>query len=93
MIKRASGFTLMEVMIALGILSVAMMFSSSSVTIIGTNFQTTRRFAKGHDIAGIVSDRGNVLGMMPHPERAVELELGSADGLAFFESILGRVAA
>ncbi len=45
------------------------------------------------NIAGIVSAEGNVLGMMPHPERAVEDLLGSSDGLAVFESILARVAA
>ena len=44
-------------------------------------------------IAGIVSDSGNVLGMMPHPERAVEPLLGSTDGLALFESLLSRVSA
>jgi phosphoribosylformylglycinamidine synthase subunit PurQ / glutaminase len=43
------------------------------------------------DIAGIVSEAGNVLGMMPHPERAVDSLLGSADGLPLFESILQRV--
>jgi phosphoribosylformylglycinamidine synthase I len=40
------------------------------------------------DIAGIVNDRGNVLGMMPHPDRAFEAELGSADGALFFQSVL-----
>ena len=45
------------------------------------------------DIAGIISEEGNVLGMMPHPERAVDPLLGVADGLALFESILQRVAA
>jgi phosphoribosylformylglycinamidine synthase subunit PurQ / glutaminase len=44
-------------------------------------------------IAGIVSESGNVLGMMPHPERAVDQLIGSADGLAIFESLLARVAA
>jgi phosphoribosylformylglycinamidine synthase I len=44
-------------------------------------------------IAGIVNEHGNVLGMMPHPERAVESLLGSVDGLAMFESVLGAVAA
>ena len=44
-------------------------------------------------IAGIVSDEGNVLGMMPHPERAVDALVGSADGLPLFESILARVGA
>lgn len=43
-------------------------------------------------IAGIVNEAGNVLGMMPHPERAVDPLLGSADGLAVFESLLARVA-
>ena len=46
-----------------------------------------------HSIAGIVSSAGNVLGMMPHPERAVEELLGSVDGVGIFESILSRVAA
>lgn len=46
-----------------------------------------------NDIAGIVSSGGNVLGMMPHPERAVDAMLGSTDGLPLFESILSRVAA
>lgn len=39
-------------------------------------------------IAGITNEAGNVLGMMPHPERAVEELLGSADGKRFFASIL-----
>jgi phosphoribosylformylglycinamidine synthase len=43
------------------------------------------------DIAGIVNEAGNVLGMMPHPERAVDPLLGTADGLPLFESILQRV--
>jgi len=45
------------------------------------------------NIAGIVSAGGNVLGMMPHPERAVDAPLGSTDGLALFESLLATVAA
>lgn len=44
-------------------------------------------------IAGIVSSEGNVLGMMPHPERALDTLLGSRDGLPLFESVLARVAA
>ncbi|MET3196916.1 phosphoribosylformylglycinamidine synthase subunit PurQ [Bacillus sp. OAE603] len=40
------------------------------------------------DIAGIVNEKGNVLGMMPHPERAVDTLLGSADGLQLFRSIV-----
>ena len=39
-----------------------------------------------HDIAGICNDRGNVVGLMPHPDRATETVLGSTDGRAMFES-------
>jgi len=42
-------------------------------------------------IAGIVNDAGNVLGLMPHPERVVDPLLGSEDGLGIFESVLARV--
>jgi phosphoribosylformylglycinamidine synthase I len=38
-------------------------------------------------IAGIVNERGNVLGLMPHPERAAELEVGGTDGLRLFRSL------
>jgi phosphoribosylformylglycinamidine synthase len=38
------------------------------------------------DIAGILNEAGNVLGMMPHPERAIEPALGGSDGRALFES-------
>jgi phosphoribosylformylglycinamidine synthase I len=41
-----------------------------------------------NNIAGIMNKSGNVMGMMPHPERACELPLGSADGKKVFESIL-----
>jgi phosphoribosylformylglycinamidine synthase len=40
-----------------------------------------------HNIAGIVNKRGNVLGMMPHPERCAEAELGGTDGLKLFRSV------
>lgn len=43
------------------------------------------------NIAGITNRQGNVLGMMPHPERAVEKILGGTDGLALFQSILNQV--
>lgn len=39
-------------------------------------------------IAGITNERGNVLGMMPHPERCVEEILGNTDGLRLFESLV-----
>ena len=45
-----------------------------------------------NNIAGIVSPRGNVMGMMPHPERAMEDVLGSADGVGVFTSLLGSMA-
>ena len=38
-------------------------------------------------IAGIVNERGNVLGLMPHPERAAETEVGGTDGLRLFRSL------
>ena len=40
------------------------------------------------NIAGIINREGNVLGMMPHPERSSETELGSTDGSIIFESIV-----
>jgi phosphoribosylformylglycinamidine synthase len=45
------------------------------------------------NIAGIINEGGNVLGMMPHPERACSPLLGSGDGVRLLESILARVAA
>jgi phosphoribosylformylglycinamidine synthase len=45
-----------------------------------------------HDIAGIVNERRNVLGMMPHPERACELLLGSSDGMALFNNVAKLVS-
>jgi phosphoribosylformylglycinamidine synthase I len=43
-------------------------------------------------IAGILNDAGNVLGMMPHPERAIEAAHGSTDGRRLFEGLLETVA-
>jgi phosphoribosylformylglycinamidine synthase subunit PurQ / glutaminase len=45
-----------------------------------------------NNIAGIINEGGNVLGLMPHPERSVELLLGSDDGLALFQSLADRLA-
>ena len=45
------------------------------------------------NIAGIINDGGNVLGLMPHPERACSPLLGSSDGVRLLESILVKVAA
>ena len=44
------------------------------------------------DIAGICNERGNIFGLMPHPERAVDLLTGGVDGQSFFTSIVKRLA-
>jgi phosphoribosylformylglycinamidine synthase len=44
------------------------------------------------DIAGIRNEAGNVFGLMPHPEHAVDPLTGSTDGLKIFESIREHVA-
>jgi len=44
------------------------------------------------NIAGIINERGNVLGMMPHPERCSEKALGNEDGRLIFESILSSLS-
>jgi phosphoribosylformylglycinamidine synthase I len=44
-----------------------------------------------NDIAGVANPAGNVFGLMPHPEHAVDELTGSADGLKIFESMAGRV--
>ena len=44
------------------------------------------------NIAGILNAEGNVLGMMPHPDRAVELETGSDQGLGLFKALMRTVA-
>ena len=46
-----------------------------------------------NNIAGICNQAGNVLGMMPHPERASDRALGNTDGLALFEGLLKALAA
>jgi phosphoribosylformylglycinamidine synthase len=43
------------------------------------------------NIAGLVNEEGNVLGLMPHPERAAEAAMGSTDGLLIFHSLLGSL--
>jgi phosphoribosylformylglycinamidine synthase len=61
--------------------------------------QVVFRYAAGHnpngslaDIAGVSNRRGNVVGLMPHPEHAVDPLLGPAGGRVLFESLLARVA-
>ena len=43
------------------------------------------------NIAGIINEAGNVLGMMPHPERCCEALLGGTDGALIFQSIVDSV--
>jgi phosphoribosylformylglycinamidine (FGAM) synthase-like amidotransferase family enzyme len=43
------------------------------------------------NIAGVVNEGGNVLGLMPHPERAAETAMGGTDGLLLFQSLLGTL--
>jgi phosphoribosylformylglycinamidine synthase subunit PurQ / glutaminase len=45
-----------------------------------------------NNVAGIINEQGNVLGLMPHPERSVERLLGSTDGLPLFESLAEHLA-
>ena len=44
-----------------------------------------------NNIAGIINDAGNILGMMPHPEKACEKIIGSDDGLGIFSSIISSM--
>ena len=45
------------------------------------------------DIAGVLNPERNVMGMMPHPERATEPLMGSSDGLVVFQSMVSVAAA
>ena len=60
--------------------------------------QVAFRYAPGQnpngslrDIAGVVNERGNVLGLMPHPEHAVDEMTGSTDGLRLFTGVAGSL--
>ena len=60
--------------------------------------QVVLRYAPGHnpngsarDVAGVSNEEGNVLGLMPHPEHAVDPLTGSVDGLTLFQSIREHV--
>jgi len=63
------------------------------------NGQVAFRYAPGHnpngsarDVAGVRNEAGNVLGLMPHPEHAVDPMTGSTDGLKVFEAVAGARA-
>lgn len=53
----------------------------------GEATETANPNGSQHNIAGICNEAGNVVGLMPHPERAISPLLGSADGLALFRSL------
>ncbi len=60
------------------------------------NNQVVFRYAENpngsmNDIAGLINKAGNVLGMMPHPDRAFEKALGSADGAPLFKSLVSAL--
>ena len=64
------------------------------------NGQVVFRYAEGtnpngslNDIAGVINTKGNVLGMMPHPENLIEAAHGGNDGRGLFASALGVIAA
>lgn len=63
------------------------------------NGQVVFRYAEGdnpngslNNIAGIMNENGNILGMMPHPENLIEAAHGGDDGRALFESVLEQIA-
>ena len=56
-------------------------------------YEGENRNGSMNNIAGICNRQGNVLGMMPHPERASDPMLGGTDGLKLFQGLLERVAA
>ncbi len=63
------------------------------------NGQVVFRYAEGtnpngsmNDIAGVMNEAGNVLGLMPHPENLIEAAHGGADGRPLFEGVLGIAA-
>jgi phosphoribosylformylglycinamidine synthase I len=60
---------------------------------LGQTSEETNPNGSCDEIAGICNEGGNVLGMMPHPERASEVILGSTDGRGLFESIINSHAA
>jgi phosphoribosylformylglycinamidine synthase subunit PurQ / glutaminase len=67
---------------------------ASALQTIEYNQQVVFRYVENpngsvHDIAGLMNQAGNVLGMMPHPDRAFEAALGSADGAPLFQSVMG----
>jgi phosphoribosylformylglycinamidine synthase len=54
--------------------------------------ETTNPNGSLNDVAGVISEAGNVLGLMPHPENLIEAAHGGIDGRALFEGVLGIAA-
>lgn len=74
-------------------------FYAPNVEELEANGQVAFRYAPGqnpngslNDIAGVCNERGNVVGLMPHPEHAVDALTGSTDGLKLFASAVGALA-
>lgn len=74
-------------------------FYAPNVDELEANGQVAFRYAPGfnsngslNDIAGVCNERGNVVGLMPHPEHAVDALTGSTDGLKLFASAVGALA-
>ncbi|MDQ0453817.1 phosphoribosylformylglycinamidine synthase subunit PurQ [Rhizobium paknamense] len=73
---------------------------TETLTSLEDNGQVVFRYAEGtnpngslNDIAGVINTRGNVLGMMPHPENLIEAAHGGNDGRGIFASALDVIAA
>ncbi|MEH6476896.1 MAG: phosphoribosylformylglycinamidine synthase subunit PurQ, partial [Sneathiella sp.] len=45
-----------------------------------------------NNIAGIYNEAGNILGLMPHPERLISEQLGGTDGKAFFDNLINSLS-
>ena len=58
-----------------------------------TSHRKRTRTVPANGIAGVVNEAGNVLGLMPHPERVVEPLLGGTDGLRIIHSIARHIGA
>lgn len=65
------------------------LFKYSSVS--GNITKSSNPNGSKNNIAGIINKQGNVLGMMPHPERSCEKSLGSEDGNLIFKSIMNNI--
>jgi len=65
------------------------LFKYSSIS--GNITRSANPNGSANNIAGIINNQGNVLGMMPHPERSCEKSLGSEDGNLIFKSIMNNI--